>query len=471
MKAAIDLNYYFIAIIKKLDSNINKIKTLYGDFPDPDIPVEVGWISMNELLGSHNTNIQNCNKKSNHYINYIFSAYAIFILITFFNKDSHFRQNNNSQIQKAKISFFRNVNSKNRYLGGETLNKKVTWSKLLDSTQINSFINKSVIATDLHIDKILAGISSLKTKENIFQEDDSGFLKNIDITKHSKKYKLLAIKNNIYKDEYNRIQNNLNDIEISIDKSTAPLYYDSNQIKLRLKTDLNNLNKVNIINKKQENKITNSRYSNLVKRLNVGLQLSLPLSYHNPHYFLSVDQKNGVYRLLTPQIVVNYNLKNGNKLFALLNLADDQANINKVISTVNVQASQNDTSLVKQSLTLLKSAGFTFGLNYSKIINKNLVFSLGFNNKFQNTALLNKKSINITTGKILSDSLMTIQKKDLNREFVSLNVFDINPQISYKIKNFDIGVSTRLPISSFSSKVKAKELTGLIFLRYYFKKN
>jgi hypothetical protein len=190
--------------------------------------------------------------------------------------------------------------------------------------------------------------------------------------------------------------------------------------------------------------------------------------YGFKEYYTSSNASFQFYNAWIPGIWLSKKIgKKENEL--LLQIKPEQQFLmgNQLIEVTKESASPQDSNIVTNKISLIKTNTFYAGLQYNYSIGRNLSLNLGVKYNWQLSALLNKQTSNKTDIVIL-DTLYGINPTSQTWQYLKSNFLSSSFEFVYAFKKLYLGSSMNIPVTSiFSDKLKiTNPLSGYLFLRW-----
>lgn len=215
--------------------------------------------------------------------------------------------------------------------------------------------------------------------------------------------------------------------------------------------------------------------SKAVKQLgiNYGLQwnVALPLQ-GTKSYFTGTNGSSQPYIALIPDLWLSKQFGKKQELLLMVHLSNLYATGERPLASSKGQLSIIDTTTVTKNLLLLKTSGFTAGLQYNFQVYKRWNIGAGLNYHFLNRALLTEKTTGVYTGSVLSEYTLLAEKNGSNWLYLNSSFVSGKIELSYYLGKIKIGGSLLIPLSDMSSVpgYSIRPVNGQLFLRWRLKK-
>lgn len=203
--------------------------------------------------------------------------------------------------------------------------------------------------------------------------------------------------------------------------------------------------------------------------LSYGLQWNagLPLQ-GTKNYFSGTNGSSQPYIALIPDLWVSKQVGPKMDLLLMVHLTNLYATGEKPLASAKGAYSPSDTTTVTRSVSLLKTSGFSAGLQYDYHFYKRWSFGAGLNYHTLNRALVKEKTTAFYTGALLSEYTTVAQKNGSNWLYLNASFFTGKLELSYQWRKIKTGASLYVPISDLSSVPgnRIRPVNGQLFLRW-----
>lgn len=203
--------------------------------------------------------------------------------------------------------------------------------------------------------------------------------------------------------------------------------------------------------------------------LSYGLQwnAALPLQ-GTKNYFSGTNGSSQPYIALIPDLWVSKQVGPKMDLLLMVHFTNLYATGEKPLTSVKGAYSPSDTTTVTRSVSLLKTSGFSAGLQYDYHFYKRWSIGAGLNYHTLNRALVKEKTTAFYTGDLLSEYTTVAQKNGSDWLYLNASFFTGKLELSYQWRKIKTGASLYVPISDLSSVPgnRIRPVNGQLFLRW-----
>ena len=507
-----------------------------ANYPVPDIPVEEGWAGMNQLLNANMPPAGNKNGASNKgRKRYLLLLLLLFVSsVAYFGLNNTSKQKLVTENKTATDNTPSAIKEADNKVQAKEINNTIDNKNNSSVSQANITDDKGAVAntkgkqqipaasnTAANLEKkntgsgkqsnsdtadktaTLAGSKiqvSVKGTVGTGNSQKGTSAANEDLIKQTAKvavpFKEQPVINVAEKKETKSLainsDNNLNDAT----KTTAIVTNDNTTINkitsvdnAESKSDLNKSSTETTITPQQEtgavkvdasqqalqSKVEVKKISKAIKQLgiNYGLQwnIAIPLQ-GTKNYFTGTNGSSQPYVALLPDLWLSKQIGKKQEILLTLHLSNLYAAGEKQLTAAKGALSIIDTTTVIKSISLIKSSGFTAGLQYNFNFSKHWGIGTGINYNLLNRALIKEKTTGFYTGTVLSEFTMVAAKNGSNWLYLNSSFFTGKIELSYYLGKIKIGSALFVPLSNISSVPgnNIKPVNGQLFLRWRLKK-
>jgi hypothetical protein len=206
--------------------------------------------------------------------------------------------------------------------------------------------------------------------------------------------------------------------------------------------------------------------------LNFGLQwiLNLPV-YGTKNYFTGTNGRNQAYNMLIPALWVGNSWQDKHEIMLRVRPVLEYFAGNKVLTDSTGRGGPSDSSLVRKTMTLIKTSGVAAGLQYNYNIDDQWSVGAGLEYHLQFSALVDQRTIRLPTGALLSESTASIKRSSPDWQYLKSSFIAGWFELAFQLHKFQTGAEIMMPVSNpaASPGKEIRSLNGQLFLRWRFK--
>jgi hypothetical protein len=220
-----------------------------------------------------------------------------------------------------------------------------------------------------------------------------------------------------------------------------------------------------------QNKAEEKKTSKAVKQLgiNYGLQwnVAIPLQGFK-NYFSGTTGSSQPYAILLPDLWISKQMGGKQELLLSMHLSNIYATGDKQIASFKGAMSINDTTTVTQRVAVLKTSGFTAGLQYNFHLNNKWSIGAGIDYHLINRALIKVTTTGYYTGSVMSDVTDVAKKGGASWLYFNNSFLTSKFELSYYWGRIRSGAALYVPVSDMSSVSgnSIRPVNGQLFLRW-----
>lgn len=213
--------------------------------------------------------------------------------------------------------------------------------------------------------------------------------------------------------------------------------------------------------------ISASRRARHHKGFQFGLDFGLTLPLQGTDYYLRNSRGNtALYQPLVPRPWIGYELAPNQRLRIHINPWQNYQAGKALIDTSIIQQSPTDTLARLKETRLINSRSLQLGIQYQYNFARNWTAGVGIGWNKQRKALFLQQETQIWNNKSLGDSLFSANKEQAIWQQLNQRYFTGSLELSYQLKQFQLGASISKPISSPVSTGAAKQTSAELLIRW-----